>query len=153
MYKRQQECRALISDQQIDQFNQANLRYWHGVRDFIRMHYDTPRRDTAFWRHLADAPLPASYAALKATWQTRVPVDRDISAYQSAGWNGMFALQNWVTVAGSLGLISIDAAKRDLKSLSPEDQRRAAEFLDRAMHREAEFKLGASKPKRRSRAS
>ncbi|WP_151766100.1 tryptophan 7-halogenase [Acinetobacter colistiniresistens] len=36
------ESHGVVSKQIIDIFNEQNLQGWHGIRDFIRMHYDTP---------------------------------------------------------------------------------------------------------------
>ena len=40
----------MISQQEIDNYNLQNVQAWHGIRDFIRMHYDTGRTDTTFWK-------------------------------------------------------------------------------------------------------
>ena len=42
------ENHGVISQQNIDFYNQQNGQYWEGIRDFIRMHYDTGRSDTPF---------------------------------------------------------------------------------------------------------
>ena len=74
------ESGGLVADTIVDAFNESNARYWAGIRDFLRMHYDCPRRDTPFWRDAAGAPLPPSYRALKACMQQRLPVDHATEA-------------------------------------------------------------------------
>lgn len=108
---------AVVSAQSITQFNQANASAWQGVRDFLRMHYDSPRRDTPFWRKVAETPYPKSYAALKAVFQQRSPRMVDIQGYAQHQWAGIFHVINWVFVAQGLGLIRPEACLNELNHL------------------------------------
>lgn len=106
---------GIVSDFKIQQFNQANASSWQGIRDFLRMHYDCPRRDTPFWQHVAKTPYPESYKALKEVFMLRTPRRRDIQDYAIHGWNSIFHLANWAIVAQALGLISQDGCVEDIQ--------------------------------------
>ncbi|MDW9652893.1 tryptophan 7-halogenase [Sinorhizobium meliloti] len=111
---------GVISGQAIDEFNRANARCWAGIRDFLRMHYDCPRKDTPFWQDVAKAPLPQSYAELKQCFQRRTPRLSDIETYVGNGWQGIFHMVNWMFVAAPLGVVSAAAARAELRRLPPE---------------------------------
>lgn len=50
-----------ISARDIAEFNDQQFADMHQIRDFLILHYKvTDRRDSAFWRHCADLPLPDS---------------------------------------------------------------------------------------------
>jgi tryptophan halogenase len=50
-----------ISARDIAEFNDQQFADMHQIRDFLILHYKvTNRRDSAFWRHCADLPLPDS---------------------------------------------------------------------------------------------
>lgn len=110
----------VVSDLSIQQFNQANASTWNGIRDFLRMHYDCPRRDTAFWNKVANTPYPESYAALKEIFMQRIPRMQDIEGYAQHHWRGTFHVINWMFVAQALGLISAESCKKELEFLSSE---------------------------------
>lgn len=111
----------LVSDLSIQQFNQANAAAWQEIRDFLRMHYDCPRRDTPFWQKVAETPYPESYAALKAVFAQRTPRHQDVKGYAMHGWQTIFHPINWMFVAQPLGLLSAEGCKQDL-GLLPQDK-------------------------------
>lgn len=49
------DTNGVVSQKNIDNFNQANCAFWDGIRDFLRMHYDCPRRDTLAAKHITRA--------------------------------------------------------------------------------------------------
>ena len=108
---------GIVSDLKIEQFNRANATSWKGIRDFLAMHYDCPRRDTPFWQKIAETPHPESYRALKEVFMLRTPRQRDVQDYVMYGWNSAFHLANWVIVAQALGLISPEGCIEDIKRL------------------------------------
>lgn len=107
----------IISDLSIDQFNQANASSWLGIRDFLRMHYDCPRRDTEFWQQVSKTPYPESYRALKEVFNKRLPRMQDVKGYAIHDWGGVFHVVNWIFVAQALGLISSEACVQELNHL------------------------------------
>lgn len=111
---------GIVSRQTVEDFNRSNARCWAGIRDFLRMHYDCPRRDTPFWREVAKAPLPESYAELKQCFLRRTPRIVDIEAYVGAGWKGIFHMVSWMFVAAPLGVVPPAAARAELRRLPSE---------------------------------
>lgn len=52
---------ADISDRDVAEFNDQQMQDMQQIRDFIVLHYKaTERRDTEFWRYVADMPVPDS---------------------------------------------------------------------------------------------
>lgn len=110
----------IISTNSIEQFNDANAASWRGVRDFLRMHYDCPRRDTAFWQKVARSPYPSTYNNLKEIFQCRSPHTIDIQGYAQYQWANIFHVINWILVAQPLGLLNAQACLDELNTLSIE---------------------------------
>ncbi|MFT0167719.1 tryptophan halogenase family protein [Paraburkholderia mimosarum] len=125
------ESGGVVSEEVIGRFNESNARYWLGIRDFLRMHYDCPRRDTPFWRDVAQTPLPDSWRALKACMQQRLPRPIDTEGYYSHPWTSMFHSLSWVMVAAPLGLISREAAFNDMQRLPADTRQRIADYMFR----------------------
>ncbi|HHP0279371.1 TPA: FAD-dependent oxidoreductase, partial [Acinetobacter baumannii] len=108
---------GIVSALSVKQYNQANAASWECIRDFLRMHYDCPRRDTPFWQKVADTPYPESYFALKEVFMQRSPRMQDIQGGAQYGWNGIFHVINWTIVAQALGLISPEACAVEVSGL------------------------------------
>jgi tryptophan halogenase len=124
------QSRGIVSDKAIREFNEANLKSWQGIRDFLRMHYDCARSDTQLWRDVAATPLPDSYREIKECWQYRSPRLLDVESYAANGWNGIFHIINWMFVGGGLGNISAEGSGYDLMSLPPEKRKLALDFAE-----------------------
>ena len=124
-----QESHGVVALRAIDEFNQNNNQYWQGIRDFLRMHYDCPRRDTPFWQDVARLPLPDSYASIKDCWQQRSPRQIDTQSYATGGWQPMFSLVSWSMIASSLGLINPQAAAQEVAKLPPDAQQRLNDLM------------------------
>ncbi|SDZ68536.1 tryptophan halogenase [Variovorax sp. YR266] len=122
---------GVVSGHLIDGFNEANARCWSGIRDFLRMHYDCPRRDTAFWRDVAALPLPPSYSELRQCFQQRTPRLIDVQNYAIHGWQGIFHVINWLFVAAPLGVVPPEAAAAELASLPAASRQRVAIYMNR----------------------
>lgn len=120
---------GVISDNTVREFNEANLHSWYGIRDFLRMHYDTPRNDTPFWQDVAKIPYPETYRAFREVMQYRAPRLLDIENYAIYGWHGIFHSINWMFVATPLGILKPNAVTNDLMSMSPEKREEADKFL------------------------
>ncbi|PLZ04338.1 tryptophan halogenase [Burkholderia sp. WAC0059] len=109
-------------------FNHRNRLDWEGIRDFLRLHYDVRRRDTAFWRDVTSQALPESYAALKEAWQHRLPRTVDLNAYR-AGHVMHFDFTSWMAVGQGVGVIPEQAAAADLAGLPRGVVLEAHEFM------------------------
>lgn len=127
----------IISDNSIEQFNLANAASWQGICDFLRMHYDCPRRDTAFWQKVAQTPYPQSYAKLKEIFQQRCPRMIDIQGYAQYQWAGIFHIINWVMVAQPLGLLSSAACLKELNSLPIEVKKLVVDYINSVNNRKS----------------
>lgn len=120
---------GIVPAHAIKAFNDANAQCWTGIRDFLRLHYDSKRSDTPFWRDLRAADLPASYAELRACFQKRTPRYIDIEPYVGSGWQSLFHQIDWISVAAPLGVVPPAAARAELRQLSLEYQREGQTYL------------------------
>ncbi|RYI32831.1 MAG: hypothetical protein EON48_04170, partial [Acetobacteraceae bacterium] len=94
-------------------FNAAAARQVDDFRDFIRLHYISERRDTAFWQDVA-ASLPDRLADRLALWQTKVPGPDDFQPFPMGLPHTDHHLH--VPVLDGLGLLNPRAAKDWLAS-------------------------------------
>ena len=108
-----------------DRYNAAVARQVDDFRDFIRLHYVTERRDSAFWRDVA-ATHPGSLHDRLALWQTRLPEAQDFDRFPL----NLPHLQGqlYTPVLDGLGLLSQQAARATL------DQTPALRVKTRAAH-------------------
>jgi tryptophan halogenase len=91
-----------------DRYNAAVARQVDDFRDFIRFHYVSERRDSAFWRDVA-ASHPAFVTDRLAVWSRRLPEAADFPAFPL----GLPHLQGqlYVPVLDGLGLLNRPAAQ------------------------------------------
>ena len=96
-------------------YNAAVARQVDDFRDFIRFHYVTDRRDSAFWRDVS-ASHPEFVTERLALWQTRMPEAGDFEPFPM----GLPHLQGqlYIPVLGGLGLLS-QAAAREAMARDP----------------------------------
>ena len=85
-----------------------------GIRDFLRMHYDTPRKDNEFWQEASHMPMPQSYQINRECWQNRTPRLIDINSYVQHDWSGISHTINSLYVGVPLGIIPLTATQVDL---------------------------------------
>ncbi|MCD1127021.1 tryptophan 7-halogenase [Jinshanibacter sp. LJY008] len=122
---------GIISENSIREYNEANLASWHGIRDFLRMHYDCTRNDTPLWQEVNKSPMTERYAEFRRCIQERTPHLIDVENYAMNGWGGIFHPVNWMSVAVPLGLVPVSAAGMDLLWLSKDKQQKALDFVNR----------------------
>lgn len=91
-----------------DRYNAAVARQVDDFRDFIRFHYVTERRDSAFWQDVAGSHPDLLHERL-ALWQTRLPEPRDFAPFPG----GLPHLQGqlYIPVLDGLGLLNQKAAR------------------------------------------
>ncbi|MDH1915637.1 tryptophan 7-halogenase [Acinetobacter junii] len=123
------ENHGVISQQNIDFYNQQNAQYWEGIRDFIRMHYDTGRSDTPFWKYMLNVPRSESYQELKKCWVHRTPRDIDFVEHSMGGMS-MFSAASWFAVGAGVGVIKPEATVAELYALPPDKKQKLAKFLE-----------------------
>lgn len=129
-----QENHGVISQQNIDFYNRQNSQYWQGICDFIRMHYDTGRKDTPFWQYMLTVPQSQSYQELKKCWEHRTPRDIDFVQYTMDGFQ-MFGVPNWFAVGAGVGVIQPKATAAELYALPPEQKQKLAKYLQNIKQR------------------
>lgn len=96
-------------------YNAAVARQVDDFRDFIRFHYVSERRDSAFWQDIASSH-PDYVRERLALWQTRLPEARDFEPFPQ----GLPHLQGqlYIPVLDGLGLLNQKAA-RDAMAKAP----------------------------------
>ena len=116
------------NNQSIEKYNNEVNDITDNIRDFIALHYITPRRDTPFWKAVADTPLPESLKQNLEMWNTRIPIDDDIAP------NALFNEYNFSIVMYALGLFNTDKILEQYNQIPPEAQehaeRRCQEKID-----------------------
>lgn len=117
--------RWVVSRQQVDYFNQQHRQAWEGIGDFIRMHYDTSRQDTPFWRATATLPQSDRYRELKQCWQVRTPRPQDFYGHEM-DTNLQFGVYSWFAVGQAMGLIAPEATVPDLLALNAAQRQQLA---------------------------
>ncbi|SUU24356.1 tryptophan 7-halogenase [Acinetobacter haemolyticus] len=119
---------GIISQQSIKLFNKENVQCWYGIRDFIRMHYDSGRVDTEFWRVTQQLPLSDHYQALKECWKHRTPRNLDFYDYEMDGYSP-FNIYSWLAIGQALGVVKAEASVAELYALAPEKKQKVAQYL------------------------
>lgn len=123
-----QEHHGIIPQHNIDYYNQQNAQYWCGIRDFIRMHYDTGRSDTPFWKFMQAVPQSENYQELKKCWVHRTPRKMDLATHDMNGMQ-MFGVASWFAVGAGVGVIKPEATSAELYALSIEKKQKLAKYL------------------------
>ena len=118
----------MISQQAIDDYNLQNVQAWHGIRDFIRMHYDTGRTDTTFWKEALKLPVSDKYSELKKVWKYRTPRAIDFIDYKM-GDSSHFGVYSWFAIGQAVGVIRPEATVTELLSLQPTQRQNLAKSL------------------------
>ncbi|MFN3280577.1 MAG: tryptophan halogenase family protein [Tabrizicola sp.] len=99
-----------------DRYNAAFARQVDDFRDFVRLHYVTERRDSAFWRDIT-ASHPAFVTDRLALWQKKTPTRDDFPRFPPGLEHlGLAHVQEqlYVPVLDGLGLLSRDAARAEM---------------------------------------
>jgi tryptophan halogenase len=100
----------------IDKYNKSFTDIVHNIRDFILLHFVCPRRDTAFWRKVADVKLPASLQKNLNVWKHKMPVADDfddVSPYV------LFKDLHFVFILHGLGLFDQASISQEYNSMPP----------------------------------
>ncbi|MCD2323339.1 tryptophan 7-halogenase [Sphingomonas sp. IC-56] len=86
-----------ISARDINEFNDQQMQEMLQIRDFLILHYKvTQRRDSAFWRHVADMPVPDTLAH-------RIELFRETGRVFRKN-DELFAENSWVQVMMGQGI-------------------------------------------------
>lgn len=120
------------NEETIDRYNVEVNAIMENIRDFIVLHYITKRRDTPFWRAVAETPIPESLAKNLKMWQHRMPVEDDFTSYTK---KILFNEYNFAIVLYGLGLFDLESIKNQYDSL-PDD---AKDYSQRQINEKMEF--------------
>ena len=93
-----------------DAYNEFVARQVDDFRDFINLHYVSERRDTPFWKHVAENCIGAPTRERLKLWQSKMPEHADFSPLP-----GNFAhteQQLHYPVLDGLGLLNRDVARK-----------------------------------------
>ena len=87
------------------------------IRDFIVLHYITKRRDTDFWKAVAEVEIPDSLANNLAMWRQRMPVADDFTSHTK---KILFNEYNFALVMNGLELFDNKKIKMQYENLPQE---------------------------------
>ncbi|EPX83264.1 Tryptophan halogenase [Rubellimicrobium thermophilum DSM 16684] len=110
-------------------YNAAVARQVDDFRDFIRLHYVSERRDTPFWRDVAESH-PSIVKDRLALWQTKVPGPEDFDPFPPGLERlGLAHVQEqlYLPVLDGLGLLNREAARAEMAK-DPRARARAREI-------------------------
>lgn len=120
------------NQESIDRYNLEINSIMDNIRDFICLHYVTDRRDTPFWKSVAETPLPESLQANLRMWKDRMPLEDDFTSNTK---KVLFNEYNFAIVLYALGLFDLEKIKEQFDSLPPG----AKEHCDRLCYEKFEF--------------
>ena len=100
----------------IDLYNNDITSIWNDIKDFIVLHYQTPRKDTNFWKEASSRERRSDRLnSLLELWKTRMPRSAE---YRGVNGSNFYNLGNtlWIQVLWGMKLIEPDVAKNELKN-------------------------------------
>lgn len=111
----------------IDKYNKSFTDIVHNIRDFILLHFVCPRRDTEFWRKVADVKLPDSLQKNLNIWRHKMPVGDDfgdISPYV------LFKDLHFIFILHGLGLFDRASIAREYNTMPPGSREHATSVAE-----------------------
>lgn len=115
------------NEEVIEKYNIKFREIVENIRDFIVLHFVCPRRDTEFWRKVADTKLPETLEKNLKIWKHRLPIEDDI-----AGFNGynLFRALHFLLVLHGLNLFDKESIQREFYSIGVDLQTDAARLAN-----------------------
>jgi len=101
------------NDAVINKYNKTINDIVYNIRDFIALHFITPRRDTPFWRKVASAKIPDSLKENLEVWKNKLPIAEDFSQLSDAI---LFKSLHFLMVLQGLGIFNIEKIKEEFES-------------------------------------
>ena len=101
-----------IKGKQQEQYNEDIRVIWDDIKDFIQLHYQTPRQDTLFWKDASSAPMSDTLKDRLDIWKGRMP------RYADYGRNNFYELGNtlWYQILIGMKILDKNVALEELKS-------------------------------------
>lgn len=98
----------------IDKYNKAFRDLIENIRDFIVLHFICPRRDTAFWRKVADIKLPDTLEKNLKVWRNKLPIEEDFTGITRYI---LFKELHFLMIVHGLKLFDVEKIKEEFESL------------------------------------
>jgi tryptophan halogenase len=102
----------------IDQYNKEITSIWDDIKDFIILHYITPRNDTNFWKEASSPKRWSKNLKNKLEiWKNRMP---RVSDYQGTLSNSFYHLGNtlWYQILIGMNLLDCKIAEKELETFN-----------------------------------
>lgn len=113
------------NDAVVDNYNRSFRDIIENIRDFVLLHFITPRRDTEFWRKVADVELPNSLTNMLKSWEHKLPVQEDFSHLSRYI---LFKQFHFILVLHGLKLFNVESIQKEFESL-PLEVKNHAKYL------------------------
>jgi len=108
----------------IKQYNNSVSQIMENIRDFVILHYQTKKENTAFWKDVRQLPLPESLNEKLNRWRNNLPIEEDFNSSRYV----LFRETNFIQVMHGLGLFDIEKIKleyqmqrKEIKALADKD--------------------------------
>jgi tryptophan halogenase len=101
-----------------EQYNKEMTSVWDDIKDFIVMHYITPRNDTNFWKEASSPKRHSKNLKNKLEiWKSRMPRESD---YQGSLFNTFYHLGNslWYQILIGMNLLDSKKAQQELETFN-----------------------------------
>jgi len=120
-------CEKLINytPSTVELYNKSMGKLLDNIRDFIALHYITPRRTSDFWKDVNEIKLPDSLQEKLETWKYKLP---SIDDFDGSNFY-LFTAFHHILVLYGLGLFDVEAIKKEYVMSMPPDRRDEAKFL------------------------
>lgn len=102
----------------IEQYNKEITSIWDDIKDFIILHYITPRNDTNFWKEASSSKRWSKNLKNKLEiWKNRMP---RVSDYQGTLSNSFYHLGNtlWYQILIGMNLLDCKIAEKELETFN-----------------------------------
>lgn len=128
-----QQCFMLITrlvnynQDTIDKYNESFRDIVENIRDFITLHFVCPRRDTEFWRKVADTKLPSSLEQNLKIWRHKMPVEDD---FEKISKSVLFKELHYIFILHGLQLFDQTSIKKEYDTLPNEAKEYVLKVLE-----------------------
>jgi tryptophan halogenase len=110
----------------IEKYNESFRDIVENIRDFITLHFVCPRRDTAFWRKVAEVKLPTSLEQNLNIWKTHMPIEDD---FEKISKSVLFKELHFIFILHGLQLFNSDKIKEEYVSIPSGTQEYAKQVI------------------------
>lgn len=112
------------NDAVIKKYNNSVKEILENIRDFVRLHFICPRRDTEFWRKVSQLPLPESLEKNLKVWKHKLPIKEDFSSMSNYC---LFQENHFLMIMHGLQLFDVESIRKEYEMLNPKLRQMADE--------------------------